>query len=302
MLLRGQARCVQHMQKALAQMNIQLANVISDVAGETGQRIIRAIVAGERDPYALAAMKHGRIRASRDDIAQSLHGHWRTEHLFALRQALAHFDFHGTQLAECDRALQASLTQLHAHAGAPGPGRRSGRTRNSPQFDLRTQLFQMCGVDLTRINGIEVTTALAVLSEIGADLSRFPSVKHFTSWLGLCPGTRISGGKTLSGKSKRTANRAAHALKLAAAALRTSQSALGAYFRRMCARLDKPKAIAATAHKLARLIYMMLTKGEEFVDRGEEYYEERYRQRVLHHLTKRAEKLGMKLMPAQTIE
>jgi transposase len=295
MLLRGQARCVQHMQKALAQMNIQLANVISDVVGETGQKIIRAIVAGERDPHALAAMKHGRIRASHHEIARSLHGNWRTEHLFALQQALAHFDFHGTQLAECDGALEASLTQLHSHAGEPGPGKQRRRTRNAPKFDLRTQLYQMCGVDLTKIDGIDVTTALAVLSEIGADLSRFPNVKHFTSWLGLCPGTKISGGKTLSGKSKRTANRAAQALKLAAAALRTSQSALGAYFRRMCARLDKAKAITAAAHKLARLIYMMLTKGEEYVDQGQEYFEERYRQRVLHHLAKRAEKLGMKL-------
>lgn len=298
-LLRGQARCVQHMQKALAQMNIQLANVISDVVGETGQRIIRAIVAGERDPHALAAMKHGRIRASQDEIASSLHGHWRTEHLFALKQALAHFDFHGEQLAECDRALQASLAQLHSHAGEPGPRKRRNRTRNAPQFDLRTQLYQMCGVDLTKIDGIDVTTALAVLSEIGTDLSRFPSVKHFTSWLGLCPGTRISGGKLLSGASKRTANRAAQALKLAAAALRTSQSALGAYFRRMCARLDKAKAITAAAHKLARLIYMMLTKGEEYVDQGQDYFEERYRQRVLHHLTKRAEKLGMKLIAGE---
>ena len=160
------------MQKALAQMNIQLANVISDVVGETGQRIIRAIVAGERDPHALAAMKHGRIRASQDEIASSLHGHWRTEHLFALKQALAHFDFHGEQLAECDRALQASLAQLHSHAGEPGPRKRRNRMRNAPQFDLRTQLYQMCGVDLTKIDGIDVTTALAVLSEIGTDLSR----------------------------------------------------------------------------------------------------------------------------------
>jgi transposase len=297
MLLRGQGRCVQHMQKALAQMNIQLANVISDVAGTTGQKIVRAIVVGERDPHVLAAMKNGKIRASHDEIARSLHGHWRAEHLFALQQALAHFDFYGTQLAECDRALEASLAKLHAHDGEPGNGKRRGCARNAPKFDLRTQLYRMCGVDLTKIDGIDVTTALAVLSEIGADMSRFASVKHFTSWLGLCPGTKISGGKLLSGNSKRTANRAAQALKLAAAALRTSQSALGAYYRRMCARLDKAKAVTAAAHKLARLIYMMLTKGEDYVDQGQDYFEERYRQRVLHHLAKRAEKLGMKLTP-----
>ena len=155
----------------------------------------------------------------------------------------------------------------------------------------------MCGVDLTRIDGIDVTTALAVVSETGADMARFPTVRHFTSWMCLCPGTKISGGKVLSSKTKRCANRAAQALRLAAAALRTSQSALGAYFRRMCSRMDKPKAITATAHKLARLIYTMLTKGEEYTDQGQDYYEERYRQRVLRQLSKRAQALGMALVP-----
>ncbi len=155
----------------------------------------------------------------------------------------------------------------------------------------------MCGVDLTRIDGIDVTTALAVVSEVGADMSRFPSVKHFTSWLGLCPGTKITGGKVMSGKTKRCANRAAQALRLAAAALRSSQSALGAYFRRMCARMDKPKAVTAAAHKLARLIYTMLTKGEEYTDQGQDYYEERYRQRVLHNLDSEGESYGHATRP-----
>ena len=157
----------------------------------------------------------------------------------------------------------------------------------------------MCGVDLTRIDGIDVTTALAVVSESGAVLSRFPSDKHFTSWMGLCPGTKITGGKVMSGKTKRCANRAAQALRLAAASLRTSQSALGAYFRRMCSRMDKPKAVTATAHKLARLIYAMLTKGEEYTDQGQAYYEERYRERVVRQLNLRAKKLGMQLVPAE---
>jgi transposase len=170
------------------------------------------------------------------------------------------------------------------------------KARNAPKFDVRTRLFKMCGVDLTRIDGIDVTTALAVISETGADMSRFPSDKHFASWMGLCPGTKITGGKVMSGKSKRCANRAAQALRLAAAALRTSQSALGAYFRRMCARMDKPKAITAAAHKLARLIYTMLTKGEEYTDQGQAYYEERYRERVLRQLSQRASKLGMQLV------
>lgn len=298
MLLRSQGRFVQHMQKALTQMNIQLANVISDVAGETGQKILRAIVAGERDGLALARLKNSRIRASEDEIAKSLQGSWRAEHLFALKQALDAFDFCGTQLAECDAQIQDQLQVLHVREDEPAKGKKRGRARNAPKFDLRTQLFQMCGVDLTRIDGIDVTTALVVVSEVGADMGKFPSDKHFASWLGLCPGTKITGGKVMSGKTKRCANRAAQALRLAAAALRSSQSALGAYYRRMCARMDKPKAVAAAAHKLARLIYAMLTHGQEYTDRGQDYFEERYRQRVLHNLAQKAKAMGMQLVPS----
>ena len=296
MLLKSQARHVQHMQKALTQMNVQLANVISDVVGETGQKMLRAIVAGERDGQVLGAMKNARIHASVEEIAKSLQGNWRAEHLFALKQALDAFDFIGTQLAECDLEVEQQLQNLQAHTGEPAKGKKRGRARNAPQFDLRKRLFQMCGVDLTRIDGIDVTTALVVLSEVGADLSRFASDKHFASWLGLCPGTKITGGKTISGKTRRCVNRAAQALRLAAAGLRSSQSALGAYFRRMCSRMDKPKAVTAAAHKLARLIYAMLTKGQQYTDQGQEYYEERYRQRVLHHLSRRAQQFGMKIV------
>jgi len=298
MLLRSQGRFVQHMQKALTQMNIQLANVISDVAGETGQRILHAIIAGERDGLALARLRNARIRASEDEIAKSLQGTWRVEHLFALKQALDAFDFCGAQLAECDAQVQAQLQALHVREDEPTKGKKRGRARNAPKFDLRTQLFQMCGVDLTRINGIDVTTALVVVSEVGADMGKFPSDKHFASWLGLCPGTKITGGKVMSGKTKRCANRAAQALRLAAAALRSSQSALGAYYRRMCARMDKPKAVTAAAHKLARLIYAMLTNGQEYTDQGQDYFEERYRQRVLHNLAQKAKAMGMQLVPS----
>lgn len=302
MLLSDQARHIQPMQQALTQMNIQLAQVISDVAGETGQNIIRAILAGERDGQALAKLKNARIRASEEEIAKALQGNWREEHLFTLKQAVALYDAYAVQLAECDRQLETMLAALAQHAGEPGqPKRRGGRAKNAPQFDIRTYLFQLCGVDLTRIDGIDVTTAFKVLAEVGADLSRFKSAKHFASWLGLCPGTKISGSKVLSGASKRTANRAAQALKMAAAHLRNSQSALGAYYRRLCARMDKPRAITACAHKLARLMYTMLTKGEEYVDQGQAQYEERYRQRVVQNLTKKAEKLGFQLVPAHEI-
>lgn len=299
MLLKSQARHVQHLQKALTQMNIQRANVISDVVGETGQKILRAIVAGERDGQVLAAMKKARIRASAEAIAKSLQGNWRTEHLFALKQALALFDFYATQLAEGDQEIEAQLESLVVHEGTPAQGKKRGRARNAPKFDLRERLFHRCGVDLTRIDGIDVTTALAVISEVGADMSRFASAKAFASWLGLCPGTKITGGKVMSGKTKRCANRAAQALRLAAAALRTRQSALGAYFRHMGSRMDKPKAVTAAAHTRARLIYTMLTKGEEYTDQGQDYFEERYRQRVLRQLAIRAEKLGMKLVASE---
>jgi len=298
MLLRSQGRHVQHMQKALTQMNIQLANVISDVAGVTGQKIVRAIVCGERDPQALAGYRDVRIKASEAEIAKSLEGNWRAEHLFALRQALAGFDFCVSQLLECDTEIERVLTELHVHEGSPAKGKKRSRPRNAPKFDAREHLYKVCGVDLTRIDGIDVTTALTVISEVGPDMSRFATVKQFTSWLGLCPGTKISGGKVLGSRSKRTANRATQALKLAAAALRSSKSALGAYYRRMCARMDKPKAVTAAAHKLARLIYTMLTKGEEYTDQGQHYFEERYRERVVRQLTKRARELGMELVPA----
>lgn len=301
MLLRYQSRHVQHMQKALTQMNIQLGQVISDVAGETGQKIIRAILSGERDGQALATLRNVRIRAGEEEIAKSLQGNWREEHLFALKQAVALYDAYAGQLTECDRQLETMLAALSRHEGEPEQPKRRGKAKNAPRFDMRTYLFQVCGVDLTRIDGIEVTTAFKVLAEVGADLSRFKSAKHFASWLGLCPGTKITGGKVSSGATQRTANRAAQALRMAAANLRTSQSALGAYYRRLCARMDKPRAITACAHKLARLIYTLLTKGEEYVDQGQAQYEERYRQRVVKSLTKRAGQLGFQLIPVAEV-
>lgn len=297
MLLEYQASHIQHMQKALTQMNLQLGNVISDVAGVTGLAIIRAILDGERDPMKLAALRDCRIKASEEEIAKSLHGNWREEHLFALGQAVALYDAYQARLGDCDDQLAAMLSRLERHSGAPGKGRRRCRAKNAPAFDIRTALFKLCGADLTAVDGIDVSTALKVLSEIGPDLSRFASAKHFCSWLGLCPGTKISGGKVLSGKTKRSANRVARALKLAAAALRTSKSALGAYYRRMCARMGKSKAVTAAAHKLARIIFALLTKGQAYVDEGQDYFEERYRERVLHHLKRKAQQMGFELQP-----
>lgn len=299
MLLSYQARHVQHLQKALTQMNVQLHHVITDIMGVTGQAIVRAIAAGERDAQVLASMRDRRIKADAAQIAASLAGNWREEHLFALKQALALFDAYAVQIAECDTELQRLLGALKAHeppADGLGMPKRSTPAKNAPRFDARTALFEASGVDLTRLPGIDTSTALKVVSEIGVDLARFPTVKHFTSWLGLCPGTKISGGKVLSSATKRCANRAAQALRMAAQALRKSQSALGAYHRRLCARMDRPKAITATAHKLARLVYFMLTKGQAYTDAGQQYYEERYRERLLQNLTKRAHTMGFQLV------
>ena len=194
MLLRSQARDVQNRQKTLTQRNIQLAKGIADVVGETGQKILRAIVAGERDGLVLGAMKNVRSHASVGKIAKSLQGNWRAEHLFALKQALGAFGFVATQLCACDPEIVAQLQRLQLHDGEPAKGKKRGRARNAPKFDLRTQLFKMCGVDFTHLDGIDMTTALAVISETGADISRCPTDGHFASWMGLCPGAKITGG------------------------------------------------------------------------------------------------------------
>jgi transposase len=298
MLVKYQSQHVQHMQKALAQMNVQLTNVISDITGLTGQNIVRAIIAGERDAHKLAKLRHERIHASEAEVAKALKGNWREEHLFALKQAMQLYDAYAAAIADCDRQIEGQLEKLYRHKAPALPERKRGRPRKTG-FDLRTALCRICGVDLTRINGIETSTALKVIAEVGPDLSRFKSAKHFASWLGLCPGTKISGGKVLAAATKRTASRLAQALRMAAFALSRSKSALGAYYRRLAARLDKAKAITATAHKLARLIYTLLTKGSEYVDRGQDYYEQRYRQRVVHHLSRRAASLGFVLTPIE---
>ncbi|PPD45986.1 MAG: IS110 family transposase [Methylobacter sp.] len=299
MLVRNQAQHVQHMQKALLLMNLLLTEVVSDVVGSTGQKIIRAILSGKRDGQALAKLRDCRLKASEEDIAKALQGNWREEHLFALKQAVALFDAYASQLLECDQQLEKMLKSLSRNGLEAGkPKRNHGKPRNAPQFDARTLLLQMCGVDLTRIDGIDVTTAFKVLAEVGADLSRFKDAKHFASWLGLCPGTKISGGKVLSARTSRNANRAAQALKMVAASLRSSKSAQEAYYRRLCARMDKGKAVTACAHKLARLIFAMITKGEAYVDQGQAQYEEKYRGRVIKNLTKRAGQLGFELVPA----
>jgi transposase len=295
-LLTEQGSWVQRTQKVLVQMNLQLTEVAQRHHGRDRTAIIRAIVTGERDPKVLARHRHGRVKRSEDDIVRALTGNWREEHLFVLEQSLAMYDDIARHLGECDARLQALLDQRSRHQPHLGPAPRSGSSKRA-EFDLRQGLANWAGVDLTGINGLGVGTVMTLLSEIGPDLSRFASVKHFCSWLGLCPGTKISGGKVLSAGTKRSANRARHALKMAAMALSRSDSALGAFYRRLCARMDKPRANTAVAHKLARMVYFMLTRGEAFVDQGQQRYEEQQRERSVAALRRRASALGFEITP-----
>ena len=295
-LLTQQASWVQRMQKALVQMNIQLTEVISDVMGQTGQAIIRDIVAGQRDPRVLARHRHRRVKASEADIVKALTGNWREEHLFVLGQALAMYDDIGIHLRECDTKLQSLLAERAAASVDIGKTPRVG-SKTHAAFEVRQQLANWAGVDLTRINGLGLDSVMKILSEIGTDLSRFANVKHFCSWLGLCPATKISGGKVISARTKRSANRVRQALKMAAMSLSHSDSALGAFYRRLCSRMDKPRANTATAHKLARMVYFMLTRGEAYVDEGQQRYEEQQRQRNIAALRRRAAALGFQINP-----
>ncbi len=290
-LIRSASVHIQRMQKALSQMNLQLHNVVTDITGVTGMSIIKAILAGERKPHVLAALRDKRCKNSEETIARSLHGNYRPEHLFSLQQAVELYEFYLQKIADCDQQILAQLKQFDS------PDDNSPDSK--PPRSVEEALQRMSGTDLSSINGINTNTALKIIAEIGIDMSRWKTVKHFTSWLGLCPGSKISGGKVLSSATKPVANRAAAALRMSAMTLFNSKSALGAYFRRQRSRLGAPKAITATAHKLARLIYNMLKYGSAFVDSGQEQYEERYRSRVLQGLKRKAQEMGYKLISIQ---
>ena len=292
-LVRVSASHTQHMQKALTQMNLQLHNVVSDITGVTGMRIIKAILAGERNPKALAAFRDKRCKNDEKTIARSLHGNYRPEHLFSLKQAVELYEFYLAKIADCDQQILEQLKLFDATGSDQNP---SG---GKPRGGLDEALLRMSGVDLASIDGIDTTTALKIIAEIGIDMSRWKSDKHFASWLGLCPGAKISGGKVLSSATKRIANRAALAFRMAAFSLIRSRSALGGYIRRLKARLGAPKAITATAHKLARLVYSMLKNGTTYADLGQDYYEERYRSRLIQNMKRKAKQLGFDLVPVE---
>ena len=300
-LTQDRARCVLHMQKALTQMNVQLDTVLSDLMGKTGQSILRAIVAGERDGTVLARLRDQRVKADEATIARSLQGNWREEHVFALAQALEHYDFLGQQLEHCATRMAATLKTLAPDTAlADDAEQRLGASaRATRERGLRMALHAVMGVDLTTIPTIGVETALTIASEIGPDLSRFPTREHFCSWLTLAPGTRISGGKPLKGRAPKRCNRAGQALRLAASTARHNQSFIGACHRRRLQRLDPARAVKATAHQLARLIYAMLTRGEEYVERGIEHFETERRDRQLRNLQRQARHFNLALVPAE---
>ena len=293
----GVTTCIQRMQKAFTQMNLQLANVISDLSGVTGQMIVRAIVAGERDPWKLAKLSDPRIRASQDEIAKSLEGNWRPELLFVMKEELQMFDTYQQRIAECDRELQKHLARFKDTVPLPAKNeaKKSKPNKHHPQFHLADELQRISGVDLTRIDGIDVMVAQTLVSEIGLDMGRWKTEAHFASWLGLCPDNRISGDKVLGRGTRHVVNRAATALRVAATTLLKSRTYLGAQYRRLRSKLGAPKAITAMAHRLARLVYRMLKYGQQYVDKGAAYYEQRNRQQQIEFVRKKAAQLGLQV-------
>ena len=299
MLTKYASQHIQHMQKALEQMNIKLSRVINDITGVTGMRIIQAIVNGENDPVKLARFRSPNCKNGSEVIAESLNGNWRQEHIFALSQALHLYKTYCHQIKSCDEMIHAHISEFDdkdPHNVVPPGKKKNKKNKNAFNFDAHTHLYRITGVDLTGIDGVEANTALQIIGEIGLDMSRWPSEKHFCSWLSLCPGNKISGGKRISTRSKPSANRAAHLFRMCAYSLHNSRSHIGAFLRRKKAQLGSPKAITATAHKIARIFYSMLKHGSEYIDLGKNYYEDRYKKRVINNLKRKAKDLGYTLI------
>ncbi len=302
-LIRGAARHTQHMQKALHQMNLLLDKVISDITGVTGTAILEHILAGERDPVTLAGLRDCRIRATEDDIVKALQGDYREEHLFVLQQAYEAYQFAHTQIAACDRKVEAWLKKtekridVRQHPLPDSTRRRKTARDNEPAYDAQSYAYEIYGVDLTQIPGIQASTIQTLLAEVGRDLTKWPTEKHFTSWLGLCPNLKRSGGKDYSSQTRKVQSRAARALRLAARTLRNSKSALGAFYRRLRGRIGPAKALTATARKLAVIFYKMVTEGKTYTDLGEDYYQKQQTQRYLNRLKKQAKLFGFDLVP-----
>ncbi|MGG7473653.1 transposase [Providencia sp. R1] len=296
-LLDYAAAHIQHMQKALTYMNIQLSIVVSDISGVTGMKIVRAIVAGEKDPNVLAKFRDPRCKADEQTISATLNGNYQPEHLFALRQAVLMYDAYQLRVDECDVQIESVLNSLCMDSSypvepIPKPKNRT-KQPNAMTFDVREKLYRLIGTDLTQIHGIGPFLALRLISECGTDMNNLPTEKHFTSWLTLCPGSKISGGKVMSSHSRKSNNRVVAHLWLAATTVGRSDTVLGAFYRRLSSRVGKAKAVTATARKIAILFYNAMKYGTKYQDPGAEYYEKRYKERVIKKLKRQAERMGM---------
>lgn len=296
MLVQMAVTHIQHMQKALQQMNLRLDTVVSDITGQTGLRIIKAILAGERDTSVLGAMRDPRCKATADVIAASLEGTFRREHMFELRQAVELFEIYQDKIAACEAEMERYLSEMTAGNDDEPPPKGPAIKRESMSFSVRDYAWKLTGVDLFKINGLGSETILRLLSEVGVDISAFPTEKHFASWLCLSPNRRISGGRVLSSRTKASNNRAAAAFRQAAVSVQRSPSELGGYFRRMKARKGPASAVTATAHKIARIYYSLLKNGGEYEERGAQAYDLKQQERLLAGLRKRARSLGYELI------
>ncbi len=301
-LIKAASSHIQHLQKSLTQMNLQIHNVISDITGVTGLAIIDAILAGERNPKILADLRDPRIKADKQTIVKSLTGDFRSEHIFTLKQTLQSYRNYRQLIQDCDGEIETHLKEFESRIDLDGspplpPTARRKPKGNEPNFDLRKQMYRLLGTDLTQIDGISSLTAHVFFTEVGPDLSKFKNVKHFCSWLGLCPNNKISGGKILSSHTRPGSNRVAQALRISANSLWNSKSYLGNYFRRMRARHGAPKAITATAHKLARVVYHLVKSQKVFDDTIFAEQEMNHQKRFEKRIITQAKSLGFKLIP-----
>jgi len=299
-LVRQTGWCIQHVHKALDQMNLQIHHVLTDITGLTGTSIVEAILAGERDPKKLAAFRDRRVKASLATLQQALTGDYRREHLFCLRQAYEAYQFIGQQIAQVDQELEAEMARLLPAPAPQVPAEATAPAAKSPTaYPAQSYLTALCGVDLTTIPGIGALTAHTIWAELGADLSAFPTVKHFCSWLSLCPDNRTSAGQCLSTKTRVSANRVAHALRLAAQGCHHAKHELGDYYRRMRARLGAAEGLVATAHKIARIVYAVLTTHQAYDPSIAAAAQQQTNQRRLARLHATAINLGFQLVPDQ---
>lgn len=308
-LLEHRAPHILHMQKALLQMNIQLSQVLTDVTGATGLQIIRAIVAGERDPHRLATLRNYRCKKEEEEIALALTGTWRAEQLFILTQALALFDFYTAQLQACDAQIETTFAVIlprfascpedtvSFQASTPPPTKPDSHSKNAPAVNTRAHILRITGVDLVAVHGISASLAQTIVAEIGTDMSKWKDEKLFCAWLGLAPKNDISGGKVLKSRTLKNRNRATQAFRMAAQSVSRSHCAFGAFYRRLKGRLGPAQALVATAHKIARTVYHMLKNRVPYHDIGAAEYNQRFREREIHALQKKAAKLGYTLSP-----